>query len=427
MDNNLVNKNTRRFDIDHLRVFAFGLLIFYHTGMLYTANWGYHIKSSYLSETLESVMLLVSPWRMPLLWIVSGIASYFLLKKLPLMTFLTSRTIRLLLPLLFGILFIVPFQLYFEMKSHGDMDLSLWQFWQVFFDLDNPIFDKYQPGILPHIDVNHLWYLRALWPFTLILAVIHPLLNSTLVTKSISKCGHLLGRYTILLLPILLLFVLDQSIFEQLEGDRKRQAIGFTFFIIGYLLASQDTLWQSMKTIRRLTLALSIVSYITLIYGYQTYYVSDPSAITNNIKLLFSLIYSANQWLWLVTLFGYAYTYLNRENKVISYLNPAVYPFYILHQTVIISLGYPLIQLKLGAIVEPTLILLATIITCAACYEIICRISVLRPFFGINITPSNMPYLSRLFFKPVVYRTAGTLMVIPIATPIFLWFFGFYS
>jgi len=434
MKQNSGDNNTRRYDIDHLRVLAFGLLIFYHTAMLYVEGWGFHIKSGYQSDMLANIMLLVNPWRMPLIWMISGIASYFLLKKLSFSHFLTSRTIRLLLPLFFGILFIVPFQLYFEMKSNGDMELTLWQFWQVFFDLDNPVFEKYQSGILPHIDVNHLWYLRALWPFSLALLVLSPLLNKAPVTKAVTAIGHVVGRFSLLLIPILLLVLLDLSIFSQAEGDRERQAVGFTFFIFGYLIANQTSLWHLMKQLRRPALVLSITTYAVVIYLYQTVYLDDSFVKTDSLNLLFSFIYQANLWLWLVCIFGYAFTYLNKKSQWVSYLNPAVYPFYILHQSVIIGIGYPLIQLQLGGALEASLILIATLLICTISYEFIRRTHFLKPFFGLTISqsdlpnnmPSNLQSVSRLLFKPAVYQSIGVLLVLPIALPIFMWVSGLY-
>ncbi len=426
VDKKIVRNHNRRFDIDHLRVYAFGLLIFYHTGMLYVAGWEFHIKSSFQSELLANLMLLVEPWRMPLIWMISGIASYFLLKKLSFTNFLTSRTLRLLLPLTFGMLFIIPPQLYFEMKFNGDLDLTFWQFWQVFFDLDNPVFEKYDAGVLPHIDVNHLWYLRALWCFTLILLVIKPLLNFPAFSKTIAKSSNAVGKFSVLIFPVLILFVLDLFVFKQLEGDRARQAIGFIFFIAGYLIATQEGWWLAMQKIRRVALGLAVISFMLLIYRYQTVYLNESVVISSNMKTLFSLASVTNKWLWLVSIFGYAYTYLNKESKLINYLNPAVYPIYILHQTLIISIGYLLTPFQLGAPLEATLVLIGTLSICAISYEIIRRIPLLKPFFGLTVSADELPSLNRLFFKPIVYRSVGILMVIPIAVPIFTWFFGLY-
>ncbi|MGK0439153.1 MAG: hypothetical protein ACJATK_002111, partial [Paracoccaceae bacterium] len=59
----------RRYDIDALRVLAFSILILYHIGMLYVADWGFHIKSAYQYEWVKYPMLLVNQWRMPLLFL----------------------------------------------------------------------------------------------------------------------------------------------------------------------------------------------------------------------------------------------------------------------------------------------------------------------------------------------------------------------
>jgi len=69
---------TRLHHLDWLRVLAFGLLIFYHTGMLYV-TWPYHVKSPRIVAGVEWAMVLANPWRLALLFFISGVASRFLL------------------------------------------------------------------------------------------------------------------------------------------------------------------------------------------------------------------------------------------------------------------------------------------------------------------------------------------------------------
>ena len=94
-----------------MRIGAFGLLIFYHVGMLYV-SWGFHIKSVHRIAALEPLMLVLNPWRLSLLFLVSGVATRFMLRKYALAPLLRSRTARLLIPLIFGMLVIVPPQAY---------------------------------------------------------------------------------------------------------------------------------------------------------------------------------------------------------------------------------------------------------------------------------------------------------------------------
>ena len=86
---------TRRYDIDALRVIAFCLLILYHCGMFYVADWGWHVKSAHQSEFLQVLMLLANQWRMALLFMISGMAAAFMLRRLSIGHFAWSRLTRL--------------------------------------------------------------------------------------------------------------------------------------------------------------------------------------------------------------------------------------------------------------------------------------------------------------------------------------------
>nr|WP_246754345.1 hypothetical protein [Bradyrhizobium diazoefficiens] len=73
-----LQSSERRIDLDWVRILAFGLLIFYHVGMLYV-SWGFHIKSVHRLTWLEPLMLFLNPWRLSLLFLVSGVATRFML------------------------------------------------------------------------------------------------------------------------------------------------------------------------------------------------------------------------------------------------------------------------------------------------------------------------------------------------------------
>jgi glucan biosynthesis protein C len=64
----------RRYDLDWVRIGAFMLLILYHVGMYYV-DWDWHVKSPHASAAIEPLMMLTSPWRLSLLFLVSGVAT----------------------------------------------------------------------------------------------------------------------------------------------------------------------------------------------------------------------------------------------------------------------------------------------------------------------------------------------------------------
>ena len=124
-----LDSTTRRYDLDWLRVIAFGLLILYHVGMFYV-TWDWHVKSEYASPAAEPIMRLINPWRLALLFFISGVAARFATDKAgSLRRFAASRITRLGLPLVFGLyVWVVP-QAYFQVLQSGEFTASIAAFY----------------------------------------------------------------------------------------------------------------------------------------------------------------------------------------------------------------------------------------------------------------------------------------------------------
>src|SRR3546814_9446007 len=73
-DFTLASRGARLIYLDWIRVGAFGLLILFHVGMFYV-TWDWHVKSDHVSHAIEPLMLASSPWRLTLLFLVSGVAT----------------------------------------------------------------------------------------------------------------------------------------------------------------------------------------------------------------------------------------------------------------------------------------------------------------------------------------------------------------
>ncbi len=367
----------RRTDLDWLRVLAFGLLIFYHIGMLYAANWGYHYKSAYTSQLLENLMLMLNPWRMPLLWLVSGVAIRFILARVTLYRFVGLRSLRLLLPLLFAIVVIVPPQLYWEMTVNGDLSMGYVDFYVAFLVPGNPLFDSYTAGIWPHIDVNHLWYLRELWQFSLLIVLLLPLLRSGAVRRLIDALSRT---------PAVVLFgiVAAPVLAIELVIDDNRNAIGFAFLLYGYLLGWHEGLWSRLQQARKLMAIMAIVFSLFMIFLYNTVWLGQTAYTPPLFQLAMGVSYGLCRVLWLFAILGYGAVLLKRRGRCLDYLNEAVYPWYILHQSVLIVAAGSLARYQLGPVLEPVLVILITLGFCSIGFELIRRSSLLRPLFGLR-------------------------------------------
>ncbi|SEA47649.1 acyltransferase family protein [Alkalimonas amylolytica] len=352
----------RRYDLDWLRVLAFGLLMLYHLGMLYVGSWGYHYKSQYLSSSLEYLMLLSSPWRMFLIWFISGFALAAVLQKYlgwkSCLLFGLKRTVVLLLPLLVGLWLIVPPQLYAEMVQNDGLELSYWQFYRAFFDLQHPLFADYQRGVWPHVDVNHLWFLRSLWTFTLLALVLTPLLFLRQLR------GWLEGLFGMSLLWQLVLWSgLLLLIRYQFSGDSIRELQGLLFFLLGVLVVQLPVFWQRLSEARHWLGWFCCLNYLLMcgLYFIINQTELPPELMQGRLfalRLSFS-IQGVAVTCWLLAL---AQRYLNRPHRYLSLANRAVFPCYLLHQTLLIVAALWLAPYALGAWLEATLVLLVTVL-----------------------------------------------------------------
>ena len=231
----------RRHDLDWLRICAFGLLIFYHVGMFYV-TWGFHVKSSHAGPAAEPFMLLLNPWRLTLLFIISGCATRFMLDKMKAGAFVGSRTVRLFVPLVFCMLVIVPPQTYFEIVEKLSYAGSPTEFYGKYITASG------HWGIVTPT-WNHLWFVAYLFIYTLLIVGIGPLL------KRLPR--QLVGLATglpIIVIPFLFLLVIRttlEPVFEEthaLFDDWYAHALYFPAFLFGYASPSMS---HSSKAARR--------------------------------------------------------------------------------------------------------------------------------------------------------------------------------
>ena len=373
----------RRHDIDALRALAFGLVILYHVAMYYVADWPWHLKSPHAAEWLQWPMRALNLWRMDLVFLVSGLALGFLGRGPGRLALWRQRSVRLLLPLAFGMALVVPYQPYAQMRAAGLIEAGFFDFLLRYWTggpWPRGAFEGWEVGVT----WNHLWYLPYLWLYTSVLLAVLPWLESAAGRRV--RQAFLALRGWGLLLPALPLCLYSLVLWphfpvrHDLIHDGWLHAVSATLFLYGWWIGIDAGWWAGVMRHRARWLLLALTGLALFTLARAAVVPADPLGW----RLLPRLLADLYLWCALLAILGYAHAYLNRPWHWLPWANESVYPWYVLHQTLIIVLAVGLAPLALGPWVEPALLTFGTIAGCWGLTALIRRSRWLRPLFGLS-------------------------------------------
>lgn len=370
---------SRLFFIDWLRILAFGLLVPYHVGMYYV-SWGWHVKSPAASETLEPLMLMSSPWRLGLLFFVGGVALAQAWGREQSQRpgqpsgLLRQRSARLLLPLVFGMLIIVPPQSYFEVVQKLAYPGAYLEFMRQYLQgFDGFCFsEEGRRKCLSLPTWNHLWFLPYLWFYGWIGITLlrrAPALLAGLGQRlaGLGPWGLLLG----LALPLMLARQLAGAFpsTHNLTWDWYNHAQYLSLFLMG-MVASQAgrAFWQRLSALRWPALVGAVLAWTLLMVYFEAYAKTPPP---EGLRALMRCVWGLLQWWATAAACGFAFRHLDVDSAWRRRLSAAVFCVYILHQTVIVLLTQALAPLHLAPLPEGLLLIAATWALCALAYGVV--------------------------------------------------------
>lgn len=372
--------------LDWVRVGAFGLLILYHVGMFYV-TWDWHVKSDHTGHAIEPLMLLSNPWRLSLLFLISGIATRFMADRMGPGPLFRSRLPRLGIPLLFVMVVLVVPQAYYEVVEKIQYADGYLAFWARYLSFDQSFCRGDDCMIVP--TWNHMWFVAYLLVYTGILALILASGGGRWL-EWLGTAAWLRSPWALLIVPATLLALLRVSLLDHfpvthdLVWDWYNHAVSLPLFLLGYGIARNEELFDRLACLRWLTLSIGLLTWITYAtYGWIFWREGAPTP-DETLRLASRAAFALQQWMMILAVLGFARRYLNRGGPVLRYLSVGVFPFYIAHQTIIVIAGHHLKALALPVAAESAVLILLTIAGCWATYEIARRVRLLGPLLGVR-------------------------------------------
>jgi glucans biosynthesis protein C len=364
-------KAVRRHELDWLRVIAVALLFPFHSARVFDVFDPFYVKNAQTSEGLSWVVIrFLDPWHMPLLFVLAGAATWFALGHRTPRAYANERTHRLLVPLLFGLAVIVPPQAYLArlaLGRHLSYPGFYADFWRIRGDM-NGYTGLWTPA--------HLWFVLYLFVFSLIAL---PLFASTRRRAADRPGPRRWPVWSLLVFP----FALDLT--NGLGEDGPPNPFSYLLlFVAGFVLVSDERVQRVIERVWPWFLAAAIVTMAIALRVWSSG-ADGRWADGSWQSTTFDFVQAANTWLWVLGLIGAAGRLLRFENRLLRYANEAAYPVYVLHQTVIVAVGYFVIRWDLGIAAKYATVLLVSVAITLLLYEVaVKRTRVTRFLFGLK-------------------------------------------
>jgi len=377
----------RHYGLDWLRIGAFMLLILHHIGRAFSPGaWLVKLDSI---EWLNVPMLFLTPWRLALLFLIAGFASRALLARTGLSGFLRERTARLLLPLLVAMVLIIPPQSWINLVLNHDYPHGFWHF------IANDEFGFRSVDGVTQPGWEHLWFVAYLFAYTLALCAGIAFVPETWKARGAAAIDWLLQGRRLLWLPLLyfvpvrvgIAFTLGES--HGLFDDWLSDVMYLPCFLLGFALAGRTGLWPAIARCWQAALGVALAAYALLLSIELAY--PDAHPMPHAWAALDRAAMGAMLWAMLIPLLRLADTVLNRDHPLRARLSEAVFPFYIIHQTLIVVIAFALLPRGLSSGADFVVLLCGTVAGCWLFYRLGDLVPPLRPLIGLKARPRRSP------------------------------------
>jgi hypothetical protein len=414
---------SRRADVDFMRAMLVVGIALFHSARIFDLL-PFYVKNDRQSLAIMAFVGFVSQWGMPLLFVIAGFAIWHSLEARTARQFVADRLRRLIVPFVFGVIVLVPPQHYYQLRTNPEYHESYWSFYPKFFriviDFDFPEFIKADPAV-GLFGPGHLWFLYYLFAFSLLLLPLFVYLQRETGRALLARLAHFCERPAAVFLLSVPVLAIETLVMTDESTGWNRFAY-MPFIAYGFLFAADSRFEAALYRHRLVALALGsacIVGFFAVtVHIYQGGI--DPTRGFGAANVSWRVLKSLSSFFWIVAILGFVHGFNVRSRKkedttpaqsghaaasddasdraervavnagsvsgTRRYANEAVMPFYILHQTVIVIVGFYVVKLNAGVAIKYLMVVAATLVITLSLYEaVIKRTIVTRFLFGMRL------------------------------------------
>jgi hypothetical protein len=380
-----MSSSNRRFEFDWLRVLAILVVFLYHSTRFFNlGDW--HVKNVNTYVWVEIWNIFATRWMMPLFFIISGASLFYAIgKSADWRKFYVDKFLRLMIPVLIASVTHSILQVYLERLTHGQFSGSFFSFLPAAFN--GVYFAIGMPGNFAFHGMHH-WYLLFLFIYSLICYRLFIWLQDggrEILNRITSMCAIPGLMYLWFALPLLIMHALVPRAVLEVGAGGWGFLYYIWFLISGFLIVSSDRLQRNIKDQCWISLLLGMVfvsAYLYLLFSPSG--VILPTWISDWIYTLLSFF---SAWCWLFAILGFGMRYLAFDRPILRYSNEGVLPFFILHQTVLLAMGYFIMTWQIPDVLKWAIVFTGSFIIITALYTLVVRkFELFRFLFGMKTT-----------------------------------------
>jgi peptidoglycan/LPS O-acetylase OafA/YrhL len=404
----------RRAELDLLRTSVVAGLIVFHSAVVFASGTSWFVKDRGSSLGFTVLLLWGSLWGMPLLFVVSGMAARQALGTRSVRAFVRERLARLLVPLVVGLVVLVPPMFYLERRKQPGFDESYWRFWADFLNIRALVPGLFLRGAWTSggvvFDPAHLWFLGVLLLFSIMLLPVFWYLGRPRGVAIVSRAAGLVQRHvgTVLWVAAVPMVLVETAFGPDVNTGGWERLVYAIPLLYGYLIASDRRFEVAVQRARSIALPGAVAATVVLV-GWAGVLRRSGIDVMSGAAAGWSALQALAGRLWIVAILGYAGAVMTRRSadgsgiaaapdaprrarsrQLTHYANEAVLPCYLLHEPVIVATAWLIVRWHVPILGKYLLLVVLSLAGTLVVYEaLIRRFRLIRPLFGMRPDPTG--------------------------------------